>query len=98
VGDGEAKERVQFRFGPKIGGFASDRLCIGWCEGGPGGPMMLRSPKLQKRAIDPEGPKMGVSKIAPSHNFFYLVSLAHGPNMRGCKRHPLVGPLGVSCP
>ena len=52
MGNGEAKEQVQFRFGPKIGGFAGDRLGIGRCDGGPGGPLMLRSPKLQKMASD----------------------------------------------
>ena len=67
--DGQAKERVQFRFAPKIGGFAGDRLGIGRCEVGPGGPLMLRSPKLQKRASDSKGPKMGIPKIAPP-NFF----------------------------
>jgi len=41
---------------------------------------MLRSPKLQKRASDPEGPKMGVPKIAPPI-FLGLGSLAHGPKM-----------------
>ena len=39
---------------PKIGGFAGDRLGIGRCEGGPGSSLMLKSPKLQKRARDPE--------------------------------------------
>ena len=39
---------------PKIGGFAGDRLGIGRCEVGPGGPMMLRVPKLRKRASDPQ--------------------------------------------
>ena len=34
-----------------MGGFASDRLGIGRCKGGP---QMLRSPKLQKRASDPD--------------------------------------------
>jgi len=36
-----------------MGGFAGDKLGIGTCEGNPGGPLMLRSPKLQKRASDP---------------------------------------------
>ena len=53
-GHEEDKERVQFWVCPKIGGFAGDRLGIGICEGGPGGSLMLRSPKLQKRASDPE--------------------------------------------
>ena len=50
----EAKERVQFKFEPKVGGFAGDRLGIGRCEGGPGGSLMLTSPKLQKMASDPQ--------------------------------------------
>ena len=66
---------------PKIGGFAVDRLGISRCEGSPSVPLMLRSPKLQKRASDPEGPKMGVPEIAPPHNFLDLGSLAHGPKM-----------------
>jgi len=31
---------------PKIGGFSVVRLGIGRCEGGPGGPLMLRSKGL----------------------------------------------------
>jgi len=44
-------------------------LGIGRCEVGPGGPLMLRSTKLEKRASDPEGHKMRVPKIKPP-NFF----------------------------
>ena len=88
MGNGEAKEQVQFRFGPKIGGFAGDRLGIGRCEVGPGVPLMLRSPKLQKRGCDPEGPKMGGSQNCTPHIFLDLGSLAHGPKMGGFKNHP----------
>ena len=47
--NGEAKERVQFRFAPKICGFEGDRLGIGRNEGGPGSLLMLRSLKLQTK-------------------------------------------------
>jgi len=74
-----------------------DRLGIGRCEGGPGVPLMLRSPKLQKRASDPERPKKGGSRNCHLH-FLDLGSLAHGPKMGVQKAHPRVGPLGISCP
>jgi len=67
------------------------------CEGGPGGPLMLRSTKLQKRASGPEGAKMGVPKFAPP-NSLDLGSLAHGTKIGGAKSNPHVCPLGVSCP
>jgi len=66
-----------------------DRLGIGRCEVGPGGPLMLGSPKLQKRASDAKGPKMGVPKIAPP-NFLDLGSVAHGPKMGGAIAPPQV--------
>ena len=58
--------------------FAGDRLGIGRFEVGPGGPLMLRSPKLQKRTSDPEGPKMGVPKIPPPIFFWILGHLPMG--------------------
>ena len=77
---------------------SSDRLVIDRCDGGPGVPLIIRSPKLQKKASDPEGPKMGVPKIAPPPLFLDLWSLAHGRKMGRAKRNPHVCPLGVSCP
>jgi len=72
--------------------FAGEKLGIGSSEGGPGVPQMLRSPKLQKRASDLEGPKMGVPKIAPPTIFLDLRALANGPK-RGCKTHtPMCAP------
>jgi len=59
---------------------------------------MLRSPKLQKRASDPEGPKMGVPKIAPSPIFLNLVSLAHAPKMGFAKSTPPCVPLRGQLP
>jgi len=59
---------------------------------------MLRSPKLQKRASDPEGPKMGVPKIAPAQFFLVLGSLAQGPKMGVCKKHPPCLPLKGQLP
>jgi len=71
VGDGEDKERVQFRFAPR----EVDLLAISWVSVGvrlgPGGKLMLRSPKLQKRASDTEGPKMGFPKLQPD-KFFWI--------------------------
>ena len=72
---------------PKVGGFAGDRLGIARCEGGPGDPLIIRSPKLQKRARDTEGPKMGVPKITPLIFFWIWGHLPMGPNW-GCKKHP----------
>jgi len=40
---------------PKIGGFAGDRLGIGRCEVGPGGPLMLRS-----KGLSWGGPKLNL--------------------------------------
>ena len=59
VGDGEAKERVQFRSAPRwVGGFASDRLGIGRCMGGP-------PPNWALRGHLPKVPKWGVQKATP---------------------------------
>jgi len=75
-----------------------DRLGMGRYEGGPGGPLMLRSPKLQKGQVTPRGPKWGFPKL--QHPIFMdLGSLDHVPKMRGCKKKPPhVCPLVVSCP
>jgi len=59
-----------------MGGFASDRLGIGRCMGGPGGPLMLRSPKLQKWASDPEWAQNGGSQNCTPPIFLDLGSLA----------------------
>jgi hypothetical protein len=49
---------------------------------------MLRSPKLQKRASDPEWAQNGgFPKLHPPI-FWDLGSLAHGPKMGGAKKHP----------
>jgi len=93
------KLKKEFSLGwPNIGGFAGDRLGIGRCEGGTGGPLMLRSPKLQRRASDPEGPKMGVPKIAPPNFFRFGVTCLWVQNGGVQKHQPHVCPLGVSCP
>ena len=70
-----------------MGGFAVDRLGIGRCEGGPGVPLMLRIPKLQKRASDPEELKMGVPKIPPSPNFFGFEVTRPWAQNGECKKH-----------
>ena len=70
---------------------------IGRCEGGPGVPLIIRSPKLQIRARDPEGPKMGVSQHCTTPTFLNLVSLAHGPQ-KGVQKAPPCGPLRVQLP
>ena len=55
-----AKLKNDFSFGcPKKGGFAGDRLGIGRCEGGPGGPLMLRI--------------KGLSWGAPKQNLFFSI-------------------------
>ena len=87
------KLKKEFSLGwPNIGGFAGDRLGIGRCEGGTGGPLMLRSPKLQRRASDPEGPKWGFPKLHPPI-FLDLGLLAHGSKMGGAKTPPPCVPL-----
>jgi len=73
-----------------MGGFASDRLGIGRCTGGP---LMLRSPKLQKWQVTPSGPKMGVPKLHPP-NWAPQGSIAHGPKMGGARSTPQVSPWG----
>ena len=62
-----------------------DRLGIGRCEVGQGGPLMLRSPKLQIRASDHLGPKMGVLKIAPPNFFLIWCHLPMGSKLGGAK-------------
>jgi len=63
---GMGKLKNEFILGfPKIGGFAGDRLGIGRCECGPGGPLMLRSPKQQKRESEPGGSNGGFPKLDP---------------------------------
>jgi len=73
-----------------MGGFASDRLGIGRCKGGP---QMLRSPKLQKRASDPEWAQNGGFPKLPPPIFLDLGSLAHGPKFVGAKSTLPSGPL-----
>jgi len=41
---------------------------------------------------------MGGSQNCTPPIFLDLGSLAHGPKMGGAKKHPHVGPFGVSCP
>ena len=67
------------------------------CEGGPGGPLMLRSPKLQKRASDPEGPKMAFPKIAP-HQFFWIWGHLPMDPKWGVQNHPPCVPLRGQLP
>jgi len=79
-----------------MGGFSGDRLGIRRCVGGPGGPLMLRSRKLQKRASDPEGPKMGgFPKLHPPF-FGFGVTCLWAQN-GGAKSTPMWAPLGC-CP
>ena len=52
-----------------------------------GGPLLLRIPKLQKRASVPEGTKMGFPKIAPP-NFFGFGVTCQWAQYGGCKKHP----------
>jgi len=89
-GIGKLKNEFSSGF-PKIGVFACDRLGIGRCEVVPGVPLMLRSPKLQKRASDPEGFKMGCSQNCTLPPIFLdSGSLAHGPKIGGAKKtHPM---------
>jgi len=95
------KLRNEFSLGlPKIGGFAVDRLGIGRCEGGPGVPLMLMSPKLQKRASYPQGPKMGGSQNCTLSNFFGFGVTCPWAQNGGCKKHrppfvPLRGQLPI---
>ena len=58
---------------------------------------MLRSPNLQKRASDPEGPKVGVPKIALPHFFGFGVNCKWAQN-GGCKKHPKCVPLRGQLP
>jgi len=58
---------------------------------------MLRSPKLQKRASDSEGLKMGVLKIEPP-NFFGFGVLAKRPKMGCAKSTPPCVPLWGQLP
>jgi len=48
---------------------------------------MLRIPKLQKRASDPEELKMGVPKIPPSPNFFGFEVTRPWAQNGECKKH-----------
>jgi len=96
-GDDEAKELVQFRVCPKISGFAGDKLGIGRCVGGPGGPLILRSLKLKKRASDPVVPKMGFPKIAP-RNFFWIWVTCPWAQNGGCQKNSPCGPLRGQLP
>jgi len=59
---------------------------------------MLRIPKLQKRASDPEGPKMEGSQNCTQPLSLDLVSLAQGPKMGVCKKHPPCVPLRGQLP
>ena len=63
-----------------------------------GGPLMLRSPKLQKRASDPDGPKMGVTKIAPLKFFWIWGHLPMGPKWGEAKSTPPCGTLRGQLP
>jgi len=80
-----------------VGGFASDRLAIGRCMGGPGGPQMLRGRKLKKWANDPEWAQNGGSKIAPPKLGPSGVTYPWTQN-GGCKKHPPSGPLWGQLP
>ena len=60
---------------------------------------MLRIPKLQKRASEPEEPKMGDPKILPPIFFGFGVTCPWAQNL-GCKKHrpacvPLRGQLPI---
>ena len=95
MGDGEAKERVQFRSTPRwVGGFASDRLGIRRCMGGPRGRLMLRGRKLKKGQVTSDGPKMGGSKIAPPKIGPLRGHLPMGPKWGVQKAPPKWAPLG----
>jgi len=58
---------------------------------------MLRSPKLQKRTSDPEGPKMGVPNNAPPI-FWIWGHLPMGPKWGVQKASPPCVPLRVLLP
>jgi len=68
-------------------------LGIGRFEVGPGGPLMLRSPKLQKTTSDTAGPKMGVLKIATPNFFCIWGHLPMGPKWWVHKAPPTCVPL-----
>ena len=90
MGDGEAKERIQFRFAPRLVGLRS----IGWVlvgEGGTGVPLMLGSPKLPKRGSDPRGPKWGVPEFAP-HFFGFGVTCPWAKNGGAKSTSPMWAP------
>ena len=75
-------------------GFASDRLGIRRCMGGP---LMLRGLKLKNGQVTPDGPKMVGSKLHPQIGPI-LGSLAHGPKMGVQVAPPPSGPMWGQLP
>jgi len=78
-----------------VRGFASDRLGIRWCMGGP---LMVRGLKLKKWASDPEWAQNGGFKIAPPKIGPLWGHLPMGPKWGVQNAPPKSGPMWGQLP